>query len=201
VLFGDADPGGRLPATFPKSESDLPTAGDPAAYPGVGETVAYKEGLLVGYRFYDAKAKAPAYPFGFGRSYTRFRFSRLAVRRHATKVAIALTVRNAGARTGTAVPQVYVGMPPAAGEPPRQLKAFTKLRLEKGAARRVHFTLGRRAFAHWEDGWKVTPGCYTVAVGPSSRALLARRTVALGGRRCGPSGVGTRYPHPVRKQK
>jgi beta-glucosidase len=184
VLFGDADPGGRLPVTFPKSESDLPTAGDPASYPGVGETVTYKEGLLVGYRFYDAKAKAPAYPFGFGRSYTRFRFSRFAVRRHGAKVAIALTVRNVGARTGAAVPQIYVAMPPAAGEPPWQLKAFTKLRLEKGAARRVHFTLGRRAFAHWDDGWKVTRGCYSVAAGRSSRGLAARRTIALAGGRC-----------------
>jgi beta-glucosidase len=75
-------------------------------------------------------------------------------------------------------------MPPAAGEPPRQLKAFAKLRLDRGEARSLRFTLGRRAFAHWQDGWTVTPGCYTVAVGRSSRALVARRTVALAGGRC-----------------
>ena len=184
MLFGDADPGGRLPATFPRSEADLPTAGDPEAYPGVGETVTYKEGVLVGYRFYDAKAKTPAYPFGFGRSYTRFAFSRLAVRRHGAKVRVAFTVRNAGRRTGMAVPQLYVEMPAAAGEPPRQLKAFSKLRLEKGASRRVRFTLGPRAFAHWDDGWKVTPGCYRVLAGSSSRALRLHRFVALAGRRC-----------------
>jgi beta-glucosidase len=199
VLFGDADPGGRLPATFPRSEADLPTAGDPEAYPGVGETETYKEGLLVGYRFFDARAKQPAYPFGFGRSYTRFRFSKLAVRRRGPRVKVALTVRNAGARAGAAVPQVYVAMPPAAGEPPRQLKAFAKLRLDRGEARRVRFTLGRRAFAHWADGWQVTPGCYRVLAGSSSRALPLRRRVAMSGGSCG--ARTTRYPHRIRKNR
>jgi len=184
VLFGDVDPGGRLPATFPRSEADLPTAGDPEAYPGVGESVAYKEGLLVGYRYFDAKAKRPAYPFGFGRSYTRFRFSRLALRRRGDKVKVALTVRNTGGRTGFAVPQVYVAMPAPAGEPPRQLKAFSKLRLDKGTSRRVRFTLGRRAFAHWDGAWQVTPGCYRVLAGSSSRGLPLRRRVALAGGSC-----------------
>ena len=184
VLFGDTDPGGRLPATFPRSEADLPTAGDPEAYPGVGETEVYKERLLVGYRFYDAKAKQPAYPFGFGRSYTRFRFSRLRLRRRGGAVRVALTVRNAGRRAGWAVPQVYVAMPAAAGEPPRQLKAFAKLRLDRGGARRVRMTLGRRAFAHWDDGWKVTAGCYRVLAGSNSRALALSRRIGMGGRAC-----------------
>ena len=184
VLFGDTDPGGRLPATFPRSEADLPTAGDPEAYPGVGEKVTYKEGLLVGYRFYDAKAKSPAYPFGFGRSYTRFGFSRLTLRRRGMTVRAALTVRNRGRRAGWAVPQLYVAMPAGAGEPPRQLKAFAKLRLGRGEARRVHFKLGRRAFAHWDGGWQVAPGCYTVLAGSNSRALPLHRRVALGGGAC-----------------
>lgn len=184
VLFGDADPGGRLPATFPRSEADLPTAGDPQAYPGQGETVTYKEGLLVGYRFYDAKGKAPAYPFGFGRSYTRFRYRKLKLRRRGTTVRVALTVRNAGRRAGWAVPEVYVAMPAEAGEPPRQLRAFAKFRLEKGAARRVHLRLGPRAFSHWDGGWKITPGCYTVLAGPSSRSLPLARRVGLAGGSC-----------------
>ncbi len=74
VLFGDADPGGRLPATFPREEGDIPTAGDPEKYPGVAENVKYKEGVLVGYRWYDANRIAPAFPFGYGLSYTRFRY-------------------------------------------------------------------------------------------------------------------------------
>jgi beta-glucosidase len=184
VLFGDADPGGRLPATFPRSEDDLPTAGDPEAYPGVGEAETYKERLLVGYRFYDAMGRRPAYPFGFGRSYTRFRYAAMSARRRGAKVAVALTVRNAGHRTGVAVPQVYVAMPARAGEPPRQLKAFTKLRLAAGAHRRARFTLGRRAFSHWDGGWEVTPGCYTIRAGPSSRALPLRARIPLAGGRC-----------------
>jgi beta-glucosidase len=184
VLFGDTDPGGRLPATFPRSEADLPTAGDPQAYPGEGETVTYKERLLVGYRFYDAKAKTPAYPFGFGRSYTRFRYSRLKLRRRGTTVRASLTVRNAGSRAGWAVPEVYVAMPAAAGEPPRQLKAFAKFRLEKGAARQLWFNLGARAFSHWDGAWKISPGCYTVLAGSSSRALPLARRVGLAGGSC-----------------
>jgi len=72
VYVRDEYPGGRLPATFPQQEGDLPTAGDPEKYPGVAETQTYKEGVLVGYRWYDAKAITPAFPFGFGRSYTSF---------------------------------------------------------------------------------------------------------------------------------
>ena len=82
------------------------------------------------------------------------------------------------------MPQVYVAMPAAAGEPPRQLKAFAKVRLEKGSSRRVRFTLGPRAFAHWDDGWKLTPGCYRVLAGSSSRALPLHRAVALAGGHC-----------------
>jgi beta-glucosidase len=185
VLFGDTDPGGRLPATFPRSEADLPTAGDPEAYPGVGEVETYKEGLLVGYRFYDAKNKAPAYAFGFGRSYTRFRYSRLALRRRGNSVRVALTVRNVGGRAGWAVPQVYVAMPAAAGEPPRQLKGFVKLRLDRGEAQRVQLQLGARAYSRWDGGWKITPGCYTVLAGSNSRALPLARRIALAGGTCG----------------
>ena len=78
VLFGKVDASGRLPVTFPRSEAELPTAGDPNAYPGVGDIVDYDEGLLVGYRHYDANGIKPAYPFGHGLSYTSFRFSRSA---------------------------------------------------------------------------------------------------------------------------
>src|SRR4051812_11088407 len=79
VLFGDTDPGGRLPATFPQSEDQLPTAGDPQKYPGTGETATYKEGVLVGYRWYDANNLTPAFPFGFGLSYTTFKFAHMKV--------------------------------------------------------------------------------------------------------------------------
>jgi beta-glucosidase len=133
VLYGDAEPGGRLPQTFPVDEQQL--AFDPAAYPGVDQVETYSEGLLVGYRWYDAMGERPLFPFGFGLGYTDFSFRALAVRRTPQGARVSFTVTNTGDRAGAAVPQVYVTFPRPAGEPPRQLKGFTKLTLDPGASR------------------------------------------------------------------
>ena len=99
MLLGEAEPGGRLPVTFPASAAQLPTAGDPQRYPGVGEVVRYREGVLVGYRWYDAHRLTPAFPFGFGLSYTRFAFGRPSLRRlSAGRVRVRVNVRNIGRR-------------------------------------------------------------------------------------------------------
>jgi beta-glucosidase len=186
VLFGDADPGGRLPATFPASEADEPTAGDPEKYPGVAETVTYKEGVLVGYRWFDAHGLRPAYPFGFGRSYTTFAYRRLHVATAAGGVTVTADVTNTGMRRGVAVPQLYVGLPspgPGIVQPPRQLRGFAKLRLRPGQRRRVRFTLDRRALSYWDTaagGWRVAPGCYRIMLGSSSRALPLRGSSCRG---------------------
>jgi len=176
VLFRSIDPGGRLPGTFPRREEDLPTAGDPRRFPGTNGVVEYREGVLVGYRWYDEKRLKVAYPFGHGLSYTRFRYDRLRIRANT----VSARVRNVGRRTGRTVAQLYVGMPEPAGivQPPRQLKGYKKLRLKPGRARRVVFHLNRRSFAYWDGGWKVAPGCYRISVGRSSRDLPLR------GRRC-----------------
>jgi beta-glucosidase len=151
VLFGDVDPGGRLPATFPRRAEDLPTAGDPEAYPGVAETVRYKEGVLVGYRHYDENRIKPAFPFGHGLSYTTFRYGDAELRRgsEADPVAtVSFTVTNTGDRTGYAVPQLYIGMPqprPGLVQPPKQLKGVAKLRLAAGESQRVTLPLDRRS--------------------------------------------------------
>lgn len=119
TLFGDADPSGRLPATFPQQEGDIPTAGDPAKYPGLGEQVFYKEGIDVGYRWYDANNLVPAFPFGFGLSYTSFAYRGLQVApadANGTQ-AVSFTIANTGRRTGTEVPQLYLEPPP--GSPVR----------------------------------------------------------------------------------
>jgi beta-glucosidase len=178
VLYGDAEPGGRLPQTFPVDEQQL--AFDPAAYPGVDQVETYSEGLLVGYRWYDAMGERPLFPFGFGLGYTDFSFRGLAVRRTPDGARVSFTVTNTGDRAGAAVPQVYVTFPRSAGEPPRQLKGFTKLTLDPGASRRVTIPLDRRAFSWWStrrDGWVVTPGRYGIAVGSSSRDLPLRGSV------------------------
>jgi beta-glucosidase len=185
VLFGDAEPGGRLPATFPAAEADEPTAGDPEAYPGVGETVRYKEGVLIGYRWFDAKRKDVAFPFGFGLGYTTFAFSGLRLEPSKTADArVSVVVKNTGARSGAAVPELYVGMPaPAEGGamPPWQLKGFKRVTIRPGRSRRVSFALDERAFSHWNtpaDRWDVTPGCYRIGVGASSRDLPLQGTIA-----------------------
>ena len=189
VLFGDADPGGRLPATFPASSSEFPTAGNPLEYPGTTD-VFYSEGLDMGYRWYDAHNVTPAYPFGFGLSYARFRFDRLRVAAAGgavTGARVTFTVSDIGARAGETVAELYVADPPAVGEPPHQLKGFTKVSLRRHGRRRVTLTLDSRSFAYWDTAsgrWKVAPGCYGILVGTSSRNLPLRGAVAIGGAPC-----------------
>ena len=193
VLFGDVDPGGRLSATFPRSEDDLPTAGDPEKFPGVDGVVHYKEGVFVGYRWYDARRLKPAYSFGHGLSYTRFRYSRLRVRRGRLgggPARVSLRVKNTGRRAGYAVPQLYLGLPsPRAGveQPPRALKGYRKLRLRPGRSRRVTFSLDDRALSYWDtntNSWQVARGCYRVFAGSSSRRLPLRGVISRRGARC-----------------
>jgi beta-glucosidase len=192
VLFGDVDPGGRLPVTFPSSESQLPTAGDPEKYPGIGLDVTYKEGVLVGYRWYDANNLTPAFPFGFGLSYTSFRLDRMSVAPGAAPdtARVSFDVTNTGARQGIAVPQLYVGLtaPDGVTEPPLQLRGFSKLSLASGETRRLTLPLDQRALSYWDSAqqaWRVAPGCDQVVVGQSSRDVLAQRAVvATGGAQC-----------------
>ena len=146
----------------------------------MAETVTYKEGVLVGYRWFDAHGLRPAYPFGFGRSYTTFAFDRLRVATAGDGLTVTADVTNTGARDGVAVPQLYVGLPspgPGVVQPPRQLRGFSKVVLRPGQRERVSFTLDRRALSYWDTaagGWHVAPGCYEVMVGSSSRDLPLR---------------------------
>jgi beta-glucosidase len=193
VLFGDADPSGRLPVTFPASASDTLTAGaDPEAYPGAND-VYYKEGVLVGYRWYDAHGITPAFAFGSGLSYTRFRYSRLHVRRTrrgATLARVGVDVENVGKRVGVEVPQLYLGLPepsPQVVQPPRQLKGMRRVSLRPGHRKRISFAIDSRALSYWDvatHAWKVTPGCYTVAVGHSSGDIRLAAPISVGGARC-----------------
>ncbi|MEU5881725.1 glycoside hydrolase family 3 C-terminal domain-containing protein [Spirillospora sp. NPDC047279] len=186
VLFGDVDPGGRLPVSFPAREADAPTAANPAQFPGQDGTVTFSEGVFVGYRHYDARGIAPRFPFGHGLSYTSFRYSDLAVSPNAVQV----TVTNTGSRAGHAVPQLYLGLPSAGvdvPQPPRQLKGFRKVTLAPGQSTRVTFPLTARSLAYWNEsanGWKVAPGCYRVMVGASSRDIALTGGFGQGGASC-----------------
>lgn len=191
VLFGDVDPGGRLPATFPRREADLATAGSQSRYPGVDDVVRYSEGVLVGYRWFDRKRLTPAFPFGYGLSYARFSLRDLRVRAAPRGIGatVSIEVANRGARTGTAVPQLYLGLPGAPGriQPPLQLKGFESVGVKAGRRERVRFRLDERAFSYWnadKNRWQVAPGCYGIFAGRSSREIAQRATVAIGGARC-----------------
>jgi beta-glucosidase len=189
VLFGRTDPGGRLPITFPASESDTPTA-DPARYPGIALEARYDEGVLVGYRHYDENGVEPLFPFGHGLSYARSRYSGLGLEpRRGGSVRVSFRVRNRGSRRGTDVPQVYVGIPEAPGveQPPRWLRGFERIGLRPGKSKRVTIRLPRRAFSQWDADagrWRVARGCHRIEVGASSRDLRLRGRIARGGGRC-----------------
>ena len=176
LLFGDTDPSGKLPVTFPVSLSQVP-ASTAAQWPGAGGTVQYSEGLDVGYRWYDSKSLTPLFPFGYGLSYTSFAFSHLQVGSRLNEngtVSADADVTNTGSREGAEVAQLYLTDPAAAGEPVRQLKGFQKVELRAHQTKRVHFEIGAQDASYWNtdaQAWTLTPGTYTVQVGDSSRHL------------------------------
>jgi beta-glucosidase len=178
VLFGETDPGGRLPLTFPRRLEDAPALDH---YPPRDGVLRYGEGRFVGYRGFDARGAAPLFPFGHGLSFARFEYGPLRLAREQLHAGDALEceieVANAAGRAGSEVVQLYLSSPDAPEpEPPRELRAFAKLALGAGERRVVRFRLDERALAHWDaagGGWRVAPGSYQVAVGRSSRDLRA----------------------------
>ncbi|WP_157610539.1 beta-glucosidase [Spirillospora albida] len=178
VLYGDVDPGGRLPVSFPARATDAPAAGNPAHYPGTDDKAVYAEGIFVGYRHYDTRNLTPAFPFGHGLSYTTFKLSNL----KATRTTVTATVTNTGKRPGYAVPQLYLGLRAAVGapQPPRQLKGFSKMLLVPGQSAKVTFSLDARALSYWDQStqlWKKAPGCTKAVVGTSSRDAALSATI------------------------
>jgi beta-glucosidase len=186
VLFGDVDPGGRLPLTIPRRLEDSPAF---LCHPGERATLLQGEGVFVGYRGYDARAVEPRFPFGHGLSYARFEYGPL----RASPVHLvagesleaSVEVTNVSARPGREVVQLYVGdLAASVRRPPRELRGFARLDLAPGEARTVRFVLGPRDFSFWDPalpGWAAEPGAFELAVGRSSRDLRARARVVLGG--------------------
>jgi beta-glucosidase len=185
VLTGRRDPGGRLPQTFPRRIEDTPVSvGDPAVYPGVDGSVEYREGIFVGYRHYDASGVAPLFPFGHGLSYTRFAWSNLTLDRDRIapggKIALSLDVKNIGEREGREIVQIYLrDLEASMPRPPKELKAFAKVRLAAGETRTVRLTLDMRALAFFNDkrmAWVAEAGAFEVLAGASTAdiRLVAR---------------------------
>ncbi len=185
VLFGDVNPSGHLPETFPKKLSDNPSY---LFYGGEPRGTEYREGVFVGYRYYDKKEMDVLFPFGHGLSYTTFAFSDLRLSADAIRdtdaLTVTATVTNTGKRPGKAVAQLYVGRaePGDVIRPLRELKGFEKVALAPGESKRVTFTLDRRAFATWNcdiHDWHVESGSYAIEVGASSRDLPLRASVRV----------------------
>jgi beta-glucosidase len=174
VLFGDVNPSGKLPATLPKKLADSPA---PALgnYPGTNGTVTYAEGLLVGYRWFDAKKIEPLFPFGFGLSYTTFEYSNLKLVPTETGVTAEFEIKNTGTVAGAEVAQLYVHPETSSvTRPEKELKGFKKVSLKPGETQTVSISLDKKAFSFFDPdkkGWLAEKGGFKILVGGSSRDI------------------------------
>ncbi|HEY5071276.1 MAG TPA: glycoside hydrolase family 3 C-terminal domain-containing protein [Caulobacteraceae bacterium] len=182
ILFGKAEPSGRLPVSFPRRIEDSPAH---AYYPG-GAEAYYGEGLFVGYRHFDRAAEAPMFPFGFGLSYTRFVYSDVAASEEARAgdhVEVSFTLTNVGQRSGKETAQLYVRpRGPSLERPVKELKGFIKVALGPGEDRRITLTLDARAFSFYDPAkktWVAEPGAYDLLIGASAADIELQATVRL----------------------
>jgi beta-glucosidase len=173
LLTGKANPCGKLTETWPLSYEDViskDTFGK--------KNTEYREGIYVGYRYYDKVKKPVRYPFGYGLSYTSFEYSDLTVCDRKVSVA----VKNTGAVSGGEVVQLYIA-PPRSGifRPAKELKGFERVELAPGESKTVEFTLDDRSFAIWADGWKIPNGTYAIQIGASSRDIRLEQALEIAG--------------------
>jgi beta-glucosidase len=184
VLFGDVNPSGKLPITFPRSEGQPAQLGIRNPWDTLNDlTVEYDEGVFLGYRGYDRAGLDPLFPFGYGLSYTSFAYRNLATTRQGANVQVQFTLRNTGERTGAETAQVYVGqLPTSVPTPPKQLAGFAKVTLDPDARERVTVTLDRRAFSYFDEtrgAWVTPAGRVPIYVGTSSRAIELTGSVSV----------------------
>ena len=182
VLFGHADPAGRLPQTFPVRWSDNPShSQDPEIYPGSAGTVRYGEDVFVGYRHYEKYGIKPLFPFGHGLSYTEFVLSDVTVHTNDEGIDFSVNVTNVGDRSGSTVVQLYISDQNSTLERPAQeLRAFKKVALQVGQKTSVNLVLSHRDFAYFDvsdDCWRVDGGTYTVHIGFSSSDIVMTQDV------------------------
>lgn len=182
VLFGGAEPSGRLPVSFPRRIEDTPAY---PYYPG-GEEADYGEGLFVGYRHYDRATEPPMFPFGYGLTYTRFKYADLQAPeqvRAGDPVTVTFNLKNEGQRPGKETAQLYVRpRGPAVERPVKELKGFAKIALAPGESRAVSLTLDARAFSYYDPvrkAWIADKGAYDLLVGCSAADIELQATVRL----------------------
>ena len=192
VLTGKINPGGKLAETWANAYADTPARDH---FAGPGRTVQYREGLYVGYRYYQTAGVPVAFPFGHGLSYTQFAYSDL----HADAHSAALTVTNTGDRAGAEIVQLYVAKPNAEiFRPAQELKAFAKVQLAAGESKTVTLTLDDKAFRYWNtrtDSWEVEGGTYELRVGASSADIRLTAAVEVIGTDALNPYAGKALPH------
>lgn len=184
VLFGKVNPSGRLAETFPIKLEDNPSY---LFYQGEGDVVEYREGVFVGYRYYESKKMDILFPFGYGLSYTQFSYGNMKLDKESMKdtenITVHVDVTNTGDVAGKEVVQLYVS--PVTGEvlrPVIELRGFNKIALEPKETKTVSFTLDKRAFAYWNTtihDWHVISGEYTIHIGKSVRELVLSQTITV----------------------
>ena len=198
ILFGDVNPSGKLPITFPRSEADLPHESivkpppdtEPPQGPDHWKRVLeglpafqtnYDEGLKVGYKWYDSEKKLVLFPFGYGLSYTTYSYSDMKVT-PGEHMRVSFTVKNTGSREGTETAEVYASLPEIAGEPPKRLVGWSRIELNAGESKAVTVEvepLFLSVFDSARHKWAQTSGEYTFLVGGSSQSLPLKQTVQL----------------------
>ena len=192
VLTGKVNPGGKLAETWANAYEETPARDN---FAGAGRTVQYREGLYVGYRYYQTAGVPVAFPFGYGLSYTSFAYSDLKV----TADSVSLTVTNTGARDGAEIVQVYIAKPGAeVFRPAQELKAFARVPLAAGESRTVTLPLDDKAFRYWNtrtDCWEVEGGRYEVRVGASSADIRLTANVDIRGTNAPDPYAGKALPH------
>ena len=184
ILFGKVNPSAKLPETFPYKLEDNPSY---LYYLGEGDKVEYREGVFVGYRYYDTKKMDVRFPFGYGLSYTTFAYSNLKLSAAQIKdtdtLTVSVDVTNTGSMAGKEVVQLYVSdVESTVIRPVKELKGFDKVNLQPGETKTVTFTLGKRAFAYWNTqihDWHVESGEFRILVGKSSRDIQLEETVTV----------------------
>ncbi len=181
ILFGDANPSGKLTVTFPKKWEDSPSFGN---YPGKNGEVHYAEGIYVGYRFYETKNVEPQFPFGFGLSYTSYEYSNLKINKTGDQsFEVSCTVKNTGKRDGSEVVQLYVhDVESSVDRPIRELKSFSKVALKAGEEKTITMKLNAGAFSFYDESKKsfvVEPGEFEIQVGASVKDIRLKEKITL----------------------
>lgn len=184
LLFGDANPSGKLAETFPKKLSDNPSY---LNFPGEGDRVEYREGVFVGYRYYDKKGIEPLFPFGYGLSYTTFEYSDLTISKKemldTETVTVSVKVKNTGEMAGKEIVQLYVrNVESTVIRPEKELKGFEKVELKPGEEKTVTFELDKRAFAYYNvdiRDWHVETGEFEILIGKSSRDIVLKDKILV----------------------